>query len=60
MAKAQKSTSARLMADGGLADSHDDVSVTARDAMIACKEFGDRYLWMNVLCIMQDNTDDHE
>jgi hypothetical protein len=58
--KLDKSIAPGLTADGGLADSHNDISVTAGDAMAECEKLGERYLRVDALCIFEDDVDDRE
>jgi hypothetical protein len=39
----------------------DCLPVTVEDAIISCRRLGERFLWVDVLCIVQDNkVDKHE
>jgi len=50
-------TAERLYQHGGLDDSYTDIPATIKDAMRFCEQFGVRYLWVDTLCICQDDAD---
>jgi hypothetical protein len=54
----QKSTNDRLFAKDGLADTHKDIPTTIKDAMTLCSSLGCGFLWVDALCIYQDNRKD--
>ncbi|KAH7308338.1 heterokaryon incompatibility protein-domain-containing protein [Rhexocercosporidium sp. MPI-PUGE-AT-0058] len=56
--KLVKSTTQRLFTKGGLSSSHGDVPSTISDAMEVTRRFGKKYLWVDAVCIEQDNRDD--
>lgn len=47
-----------LMEDGGLKLFWDLIPATVRDAIAVCEKLGERYLWIDALCIMQDSQRD--
>ncbi|KAF2721151.1 HET-domain-containing protein [Polychaeton citri CBS 116435] len=53
-----RTTEPVLMQDGGLAVSWLRLSTTIRDAIIVCEKLGERHLWTDTLCIMQDSSRD--
>jgi Heterokaryon incompatibility protein (HET) len=48
-------TVSRLRQVNGIADDDDDVPQTIRDAILGCIALGECYLWVDSLCIQQDN-----
>ena len=48
----------RLFTPGGLRDEHDDIPQTVRDALECCIMLDERYLWVDALCIRQDDEKD--
>ncbi|KAJ7537170.1 hypothetical protein O6H91_12G101300 [Diphasiastrum complanatum] len=58
MLQATKSNSAELEKDGGLSMHHQELPQTIKDAMLLVPKLGERYLWVDSLCIIQDDPDD--
>lgn len=56
----QKETTSRLHSPGGLSDSWTDIPSTIADAMKFCWMMGRDYLWVDALCIRQDDKDDRD
>jgi hypothetical protein len=52
-----KSNLSDLSRDGGLLNRWDELPATVRDAIILCKKLGIQYLWVDRLCIVQDDDD---
>ena len=48
----------RMVTEGGLSDNHDDIPQTFKDAMRVAELLGIRYVWIDALCIQQDNEQD--
>ncbi|KAF2807152.1 HET-domain-containing protein, partial [Mytilinidion resinicola] len=47
-----------LSTENGLNELSDSIPRTIKDAMILCKNLGERYLWVDTLCIVQDDESD--
>jgi hypothetical protein len=56
--KLTRNSQARLFAVGGLSDLHTDIPTTIRDAITLCEILEERYLWVDALCIKQDEEAD--
>lgn len=50
----------RLTTPGGLSDSHQDIPKTIRDALEITSTLGFDYLWIDALCIRQDDKADQD
>ena len=47
----------QLEEPGALTDHWDEIPLTIADAIKACSELGERYLWVDSLCILQDSAE---
>jgi hypothetical protein len=56
--KLTSESQARLFTAGGLGDLHTDIPTTIRDAMTLCEMLEEQYLWVDALCIKQDEKGD--
>lgn len=52
----KKTFTARLYLIGGLQEVWDQISRTIRDAIQVVRELGERYLWTDAICIVQDDA----
>ncbi|KAF2452294.1 heterokaryon incompatibility protein-domain-containing protein [Lineolata rhizophorae] len=48
----------KLSQQGALFDTAISLPATIRDSMILCQKLGERYLWVDSLCILQDSAED--
>jgi hypothetical protein len=53
-----KNTRDRLTGPGGLSDSHFYIPKVVHDAMVITSELGFDFLWIDALCIVQDDDED--
>jgi hypothetical protein len=58
--KLNDATYERLMRPGGLAGQFPDIPQTIKDAMYLTSELGETYLWVDAICIKQDDPVDRE
>jgi Heterokaryon incompatibility protein (HET) len=54
----RESTINRLTTDGSLSNDQSDIPRTLKDALYLCELIGQRYLWIDALCIKQDDEED--
>jgi len=50
----------RLKSPGGLADHWEDIPYTIKDAMVVSEEIGIPYLWVDAICLNQDDITEHQ
>ena len=50
-----QSNKSMLYTDGALVPDHQSIPQTIRDAMLTVKNLGEQYLWVDALCIVQDD-----
>ena len=58
MFKTEKRFLETLFAKNGLVPFMDEISTTIQDAMLVVRELGERFLWTDAICIVQDDWDD--
>jgi len=58
--KLSNETQDRLMRPGGLSDLFQDIPKTIKDAMHLTAQLGETYLWVDAICIKQDDPLDRE
>ena len=56
--KLTEKTAPLLMREGGLETIWSQIPMTIRDAIVVSQELGERYLWVDALCITQDSERD--
>ena len=56
--KLTKDSMCWLQTEGALSDGNEDVPTTIRDALCVADLLQERYLWVDAICIQQDNEDD--
>jgi hypothetical protein len=56
----QQSTYNRLTHPGGVDTRSHDIPLTIRDSILLCRRMSTRYLWVDALCIMQDDSIDKQ
>ncbi|KAH0538422.1 hypothetical protein FGG08_004970 [Glutinoglossum americanum] len=54
----RKDNISQLMKPSGLATIHGNIPLTIRDAMELVSMLGERYLWVDSLCLIEDDEDD--
>ena len=54
----QKHNLLKLTSPGGLKSFHSTIPHTIKDAMELCRLLDERYLWVDTLCLIQDNLAD--
>ncbi|KAK0740066.1 heterokaryon incompatibility protein-domain-containing protein [Schizothecium vesticola] len=58
VATATNTSISSLQEPGSLSSSRHVLPKTIRDAMVVCRKIGFRYLWVDSLCIIQDDPED--
>lgn len=58
MLKLMRSNKSKLYTDGALAPDTQSIPETIRDAIFIVKNLGERHLWVDALCITQDDEDE--
>jgi hypothetical protein len=56
--KLNEETQTRLMQPGGLSNEYSDIPQTIKDAMYLTEQLEEKYLWVDAICIKQDDPDD--